>query len=97
VATMEAVPLGISLEPNPARDVIRLRLALPESGDVRLRLYDAHGRQVAHRNLPGLSAGIRTVDWKLLAGEGRGLASGSYYVRMEAPAGRRTVRLTLLR
>jgi len=65
-----------SIYPNPAVDVVNISLYLPESGAIRLELYDLSGRKVMERGVGELGGGEQTtvVDTS-------GLESGVYTVR----------------
>ncbi len=99
VSAVAMAPASPALQalPNPGTGVMNLTLALPKSGDVLLRLLDAQGREAARRTLSGLGAGVRRFQWDVQSTGGHGLASGSYWVRMDAPSGSRTARWILIR
>jgi glycosidase len=78
--------------PNPASSAARLRYELPTSGSVHIRLYNVLGQQVATLVDGPQPAGRKTVTVNTGS-----LAPGSYFVRMEAPGGTRTQRLTVVR
>jgi hypothetical protein len=77
--------------PNPFNPVTKIRYQLPRQGHVTLKMYDLLGREVA-----------TLVDGELLAGEhevtfdGRGLATGVYFYRLQAGKFVETKRLVLL-
>ena len=78
--------------PNPIRTQAELEYALPEEADVSIVVYDLLGRQVA-----------RLVDEERATGryqtqvDAGGLASGKYFVRMQAGSFRKTRQLTVVR
>jgi len=94
-----ALPIALSLRlaPNPTTGLMNATLALPRGGDVLLRVFDAQGREVARRTWPRLGAGIRQEAWEVRDAGGHALPSGAYWVRMEAPGGRRTVRWVVVK
>ncbi len=94
-----AVPVALSLRlaPNPATGVMNATVALPKGGDVTLRVFDSTGREVAWDVLTGVKAGVRREQWDVRDRLGHPLPSGSYYVRMEAPSGRKIARWLVLR
>ncbi|MDX1421191.1 MAG: cadherin-like domain-containing protein [Rubricoccaceae bacterium] len=68
--------------PNPARDLVRLRLDLPDEASVELSLYDLLGRQVGRFDTvvpPGRS---QAADFGL-----GGLAAGLYVYRLRVSVG----------
>jgi flagellar hook assembly protein FlgD len=80
-------PLGIRLErnaPNPFNPSTTFRMTLPEAQQVRLVVFDIHGRQVRSL-LDGVSeAGSQLVEWDGRDDAGRELASGVYVARFES-------------
>jgi len=69
----------LAAEPNPFIDVTTLRFRLASRGRVRLTLHDVAGREVAR-----LVDEVRDPGAQAEALEGGGLASGVYFVRLEA-------------
>jgi 1,4-alpha-glucan branching enzyme len=95
VAVDLGVPQSLALHgtfPNPVRSTATLRYELPESGPVRIELYNVLGQQVAVLVDRQQSAGRKEIA--VNTGE---LSPGSYFVRMQAPGGTRTERLTVVR
>ncbi len=88
--------LALSVGPNPGTGAVDLTLVLPHASGVSLRFLDATGREVAQRDIPGLSAGTHQMAW-IPERDGRLLASGTYWVRLETPTGTVTRRWVLLR
>ena len=78
--------------PNPSREDISLRIAVPVRSAVSVRLYDVSGREVRILADGEIEAGQHSVRIS-----SRGLASGIYFCRMAAPGFSRTQRLVLLR
>jgi len=77
--------------PNPARGQATVQFAVPESQDVTLRMYDVLGRTVrtVHR---GKTDGRQELRLDL-----SGLASGAYFLRLEAGQQTQTQKLTIIR
>lgn len=70
--------------PNPMREVMQVRFALPRDGRADLSVFDVQGRLVA-RILEGHQrAGGREVTWAGRDQEGRPVASGIYFLRLNA-------------
>lgn len=65
--------------PNPARETLRIRFDLPDSGPVRLQLVDMLGRTVAT-----LADGPRAEGENTVSLDVRPLARGVYVLRLEA-------------
>jgi hypothetical protein len=79
-------PAGItSLSQNPFRDRTEIRWSLPEPGPVTLAVYDVTGRRVATLAHGAKAAGSHTVTWDGRTDDGWGAASGTYWLRLEAP------------
>jgi hypothetical protein len=77
--------------PNPARQSVRVRYAVPERQRVTLRLFDVLGRRVRTVvNRPQQGRHERRIDLT-------GLPSGAYFLRLRAGDTIRTERLTLVR
>jgi len=71
-------------KPNPTRGPTVLSYSLPQSGHVRLALYDVAGRQVRLLVDGERQAGDQTVIWDLRDDEGRTVNAGIYLARLEA-------------
>ncbi|GMU86996.1 MAG: hypothetical protein AMXMBFR48_22370 [Ignavibacteriales bacterium] len=75
-----SLPLSFSLDqnfPNPFNSQTIIRYHLQESGQVRLVIYDAVGREVIQPVNGSQTTGTYEVPF-----EGRGLSSGVYYIRL---------------
>ncbi len=88
------VPEEVALTsyPNPVREQGTLEYALPESGEVQLRVYDVLGREVAT-----LVKGRKEAGRHVVRLETEGLSSGVYFGRLEAGEQRRTQKITVVR
>jgi N-acetylmuramoyl-L-alanine amidase len=87
------VPETYSLEqnyPNPFNPTTTIRFSLPRAGDVTIRLYDVLGRAVGTVAEGSYQPGTYSVRF-----DASGLASGTYFYRMEAQ-GTRLVRKMLV-
>lgn len=74
-----------------------LALDLPAAGRVRIALYDVAGRHVRTLVDERLDAGHRSWTWDRRDGQGRPVAPGLYFARLESPFGARTARLIAVR
>jgi lysyl endopeptidase len=83
--------LSLAAFPSPARRRLTVRYAVPARQPVRLQLFDVLGRRV-RTVVRGARAGRHEATVDL-----RGLASGLYVLRLRAPAGVRTRKVTVLR
>jgi hypothetical protein len=77
--------------PNPAAGTTELAFTLPADCDATLSVYDASGRLVARPFSGPAAAGPTQVEWDCRDSDGQDLASGVYFVKLEA-AGRADVR-----
>jgi hypothetical protein len=82
----EAPPGRLALSgsyPNPSRGATRFALDLPQSGEVRLQIFDPAGRRVAVVFDGPLAAGRHTMIWDGRLSGGR-VAAGVYFGRLDA-------------
>jgi hypothetical protein len=96
LATPEAFALQPAF-PNPSYGATTLRFALPQAGPARLAVYDVLGRRVRlleHRDYP---AGVHHLRWDGHGAGGVPLASGLYFVRLEAMGQTHVQKVTLVR
>lgn len=70
--------------PNPARTAASVRYALPADADVRLKVFDLAGRKVATLADGRVGPGPNEAVWDLAGPDGRRVASGIYFVKLEA-------------
>jgi hypothetical protein len=78
----ETVPTAYTLYqnyPNPFNPTTKIKFALPKSGNVKLTIYDALGREVETLVNSDLVAGTHNIEWTA-----RNMASGIYLYRIEA-------------
>jgi hypothetical protein len=71
---------GIS--PNPSRGSVRLLLAAPSAGLVRVRVYDVTGHQITALDAP-LSEDQAMIEWDGRDHNGRQVPAGVYLLRAE--------------
>ena len=89
------VPSGFSLVqnyPNPWNPSTTISYSLPQPGVVELSLYNALGQQIAT-----LVSGFRQAGTYQVELGGEGLSSGTYFYRLQSPAGIETRSMTLLK
>jgi hypothetical protein len=85
----------LSTYPNPVRQQATIRIATREKQSVTLRLYDALGRQVATLYDGTLQAQeTKTISLQVST---LGLASGAYFLRLQAGGESETERLTVVK
>jgi hypothetical protein len=83
--------------PNPFRTSTTLTYDLPSATTVQVAVYDVLGRRVQVLVDERKEAGRHTVQWNGQDASGRPLASGLYFVRLQAGDRQLTQRLTLVR
>ena len=94
------VPATLQLDaptPNPGRDAIRFRFALPSAGPARLTVHDVQGRLVSSLASGVQPAGWHALTWNGRQGRGPRLAAGVYVVRLETSGDTRVRKLVLVR
>lgn len=70
--------------PNPFNSSTVIRYALSDPADVELTVYNTAGQKVATLVQGPRPSGSHTVTWDGRADYGEGLASGVYYMRLQA-------------
>ena len=70
--------------PNPFRDETVIRFALPAAGPASVRVYNVAGRLVRELPTQRGSAGLNERIWDGKDADGDTVASGIYFVRVEA-------------
>ncbi len=68
--------------PNPFNLSTRITFSLPQSGEVRVQIFDAQGRLVRELLCGRLSGGTHVVRWDGRDARHRVVASGAYYVQL---------------
>ncbi len=86
-----------AVRPNPGRSSAILSFSLPREGKVRLAVYDLKGALVRTLLEEKRSAGNHHIDWDGRDAQGRSVASGVYFYRLEALGTNRTQKGLLLR
>ena len=89
----ERVLSGIGdIYPNPVRSRVRLGFHVQESGPVRITVYNALGQRVRTLADRAYERGRHTIEQSVA-----GLATGAYFVRLEAPGGFSTKKFVVVR
>ena len=82
-----ALPNTFALEqnyPNPFNPETQIEFSLPQSGRVELTIYNVLGRRVKDLVSGEKPAGTHTVVWDGTDADGRSVASGVYFYRLQA-------------
>ena len=101
VAEEEATrPQGFALHPNypnPFNPTTTIRFTLPQPGEAELSIYNLLGQRVATLIHGVQEAGPHVLQWNGRDEQGRELASGVYFYRLQAGTQVETRKLLLLR
>jgi hypothetical protein len=93
-------PVGIALEnggPNPSGGAVALTVTLPERTESMLRVYSVEGRLVRTLIRGAVDAGRWSVPWDGRDDHGRSVASGVYFVRLDAGEQHRSLKVARVR
>jgi hypothetical protein len=74
--------LRIDAFPNPFHDGTTIRYALPRADEVRVSIHDVSGRLVRTLAAGQKAAGTHRVGWDGTGADGRRVASGVYWIRL---------------
>jgi aminopeptidase N len=88
--------LGLN-RPNPFDRSTAIRFSIPRSQHVRLEIYDAAGRKIAHLVDGPLPSGSAEAVWDGRDTVGRQVAPGAYFCRLTTDDGRCVRRLILVK
>jgi hypothetical protein len=80
-----ALRAALSMRPNPFNPTTTVFYAMPTAGDVSVRVYDIKGRLVQTLVNTSKPAGEYNVTWNGFNNKGEAVASGVYFLRLEAP------------
>ncbi|HSQ74114.1 MAG TPA: C-GCAxxG-C-C family (seleno)protein [Bacteroidota bacterium] len=84
--------------PNPFNPQTRIQFSLPEKQRVDLAIYDVHGRMVKELiDFQEYAAGTYNVDWDGMDADGRKVASGVYFSRIQAGTYSSTCKMSLVK
>ncbi|HAE86541.1 TPA: hypothetical protein DCG86_00790, partial [Candidatus Marinimicrobia bacterium] len=94
------IPIDYTLNqnyPNPFNPTTTISFNLPVSEQVRLVIYDMMGRQVKELVNSHLSSGYHSFVWDATDMQGKKVASGVYFYRLQAGNVVKIRRMTLLK
>jgi hypothetical protein len=83
--------------PNPFNPRTEIHFTLHHDGQALLRAFDVHGRVVRTLVDSYITAGSRTVEWDGKDDRGVSLASGTYFLRLDAAGDFASKTVTLLK
>ncbi len=85
------------LDPNPARDVVRVRWSLARAGDASLEVFDLAGRRVRMLAHGPQDAGPHDSTWRGENARGEAVGAGVFFVRLRMAGEEAVRRVVLLR
>ena len=91
----EQVPVTYSVTrpfPNPFNPSTRFTIALPQTSDVQIKVYNLRGQRVAELANGEFSAGYHTITW-----QSDRAPSGVYLIRVQSEFGVRLTKVLLLK
>jgi hypothetical protein len=83
--------------PNPSRGSLDYAVSLVRAAHVKVAVYTASGRLVHTLVDREMTAGHHPLSWNSRAGGGNGLASGVYYLRLDADGVRQSRKFSMIR
>jgi len=89
--------VSIVLTPNPSPGPIDISYRLDRDSEVRVRIFDAGGRDVAGSDLGLRLAGVHQAEWDGRDESGRELPTGRYFLQLETGSVSQTRSVQILR
>lgn len=83
--------------PNPFNPSTTISYQLPESGNIRLEIYNLKGQLVQTLVEANQEAGAHSVIWNGTDANNRGVASGVYFYRLSSPSKTSSKRMLLIK
>ena len=83
--------------PNPFNSFTIIRFYLPRLGYVKLKIYDATGREVRKLVSEKRLGGFYTLEWDATNNNGLPVSSGIYYYRLKVDDRSKTRKMLLIR
>jgi hypothetical protein len=83
--------------PNPFNPVTTIGFDIPEKASVKLSIYDVSGRLIRTLVDQEMEPGRKSIRWNGKDTEGREIASGVYFYRLETPTFNQSKKMILLR
>jgi hypothetical protein len=87
----------LSARPNPFRESVRLRFALPAPGSAQIDILDVTGRRVRSLIAGVRDMGAQELDWDGRDAAGAEAPSGIYFLRLRSGSGSRVQRVVRLK
>jgi len=86
-AHSESMSQDMTVYPNPSNSSVAIQYVLVEDSRVTLRVYDVLGQQIQRVAQKAHNSGTYTITWDATDDTGRKVASGTYFLRLEAHTG----------
>jgi hypothetical protein len=83
--------------PNPFNPLVRLTIDLDTPQSIALTVHDLRGRRITEICAGDYPAGQTTLVWTGQDDRGRAVASGNYFLRMQAASGTQVEKIMLVR
>ncbi|MEZ5064067.1 MAG: FlgD immunoglobulin-like domain containing protein [bacterium] len=96
VADLTSAGLDLAVAPNPFRTGTTIRFTNSTRDVIGVSIYDAAGRRIRDLDAPPVGDGPRELVWNGRDTQGQSVASGVYFVRVEASNGSAIRRVTLV-
>lgn len=90
-------PLKLQVRPNPLNPKAEISFSLTRAGQVRVALYDLNGRLVRMILDENRAAGDHVVTWDGTSDRAGRVASGVYFLKIQAAQGEAMQRVTVLK
>jgi len=97
VGDQEVAALRLECRPNPFNPKTVISYYVPEDCEVSLGVYDAAGRKVAMLEDGMVEAGEHEMSWNGRSDDGPAVATGVYFVRLEALGTGKAIKSVLLK
>ncbi len=83
----EPIRLALKISPNPVTSGADIKMAIPMAGKASLKVFDVQGRLVRTLIDEEIAAGEHAIHWGGANSDGRRVASGIYFMKMETLRG----------
>ncbi len=83
--------------PNPFNPTVRIKYGLPETGTVKVKIFDIRGREVTTLVQQTQASGWHSAAWPGKDQYGRSVGAGLYFVRIEAAHASKIKKIVLMK
>ena len=92
-----AADFGLQNYPNPFNPSTTIGFIAPESGEVRLSVFNIKGQKVRDLHSGSMAKGHHTISWDGLDDRGMAVSSGVFFVRIEMNSRSQAHKMVLLK